>query len=73
MCHIVCAGGLALLFSRGNCEQDTRLRDELIIGHGAEGLAAPPYGWQFGRQGSSHCPQWILVVNPGRAIFLIFL
>lgn len=73
MCHTVCAGGLALLFSLGNWEQDTRFGDELIGGQGAEGLAAPPYGWLRRHQASSHWLQWILVLIPGRPIFLFSL
>lgn len=66
MHHTMCAGGLALLFSHGNCEQDTWFGDELIGGHGAEGLAAPPYGQPRRHPGSSHWLQWMLVLIPGR-------
>lgn len=73
MCHATRAGGLALLFSHGNCEQGTQDRDELIRGYGAAGPAAPPHGWQCEHQGFSLWLQGILVLIPRRPIFLFSL
>lgn len=42
MHHTLCAEGLALLSSHGNCKQGTWFGNELIRGHGAEVLTAPP-------------------------------